>query len=856
MGEVYRARDSKLKRDVAIKILPDAFARDSERMARFQREAEALAALNHPNIGGIYDFASDGNSRFLVLELIEGETLAERISRGPIPIDEALPIARQIAEALEAAHERGIVHRDLKPANIKVTPEGKVKVLDFGLAKAFDTADTTLTNSPTLSIVETLQGTILGTAAYMSPEQSRGRTIDKRADIWAFGCVFYEMLTAKQAFKGSNVSDTIASILRDTPNYDLTAALPRSVVSLLRRCLQKDASKRLRDIGEARIALEEFSENDASSSDAVIPVQAPRNRLAWILLGLSGLVILVLAVPASRYWRESPGETPEMRLEITTPATASPLHFAISPDGSQMAFVASGDGAPRLWVRSIDNTKAQVLPGTDGAEFPFWAPNSRTIAFFADTKLKRIDISGGAMPEVIANAAGGRGGDWSRDGIILFSPSAGSPLMQISGSGEIKAATKLVSTESSHRFPRFLPDGRHFLYFVQGAAGNQGIYLGSLDGMDSKFVVTNDTAGAWAPPGRLLFVRQGSLVSRALDVDTGKLSGDPVTIAHSVAYDTTFYQAGFSVSQAGTVAYRSGGPGLQKLLWFDRAGNNIGAVGGDKADAYNYPQLSPDGASLGVGRAVQGNVDVWLIGILKGGIRKLTFNDAIDTAPVFSPDSKRILFRSNRKSANNLYLKSLDGDGNEEKLLEPGPSRTPLDWCKEGNTVIYYEVSSKTGYDLWTLPMSGERKPSVFANSTFNEAGGKFSPDCHWVAYQSDDSGRFEINIAPFPPTGGTPFQISRNGGTMPQWRDNSKELYFVSPDSKLMVVTLTFPGKTVESSAPTSLFPLKILGGGGNIIRPQYDVSHDGHFLVNSPMEDANSTPITLLLNWKEPTR
>src|SRR5262249_33479848 len=520
MGEVYRARDTKLKREVAIKVIPDEFSRDPERISRFQREAQVLASLNHPNIAAIYDLEELNGSRFLILEMVEGETLEDRIQRGPIPVEEALKIALQIAEALEAAHEKNVIHRDLKPANIKVTAEGTVKVLDFGLAKALADEQTAEdTAKPPLSIAATSPGLILGTAAYMSPEQAKGRAVDKRADIWAFGAVLYEMLTGRPAFDGEDVPDILSRVLgRELDWKTLPAGMPPPIQRLLRRALRKDPRQRLGDIRDARIEIEDArTPLPLGEADATATGLTRRVRVAWfaavipIALALGAALVLVLY-----FNRATP---PEIWVEVNTPTTADPASFAISPDGRRLVFSASNEGKSQLWVRPLDSVAAKPLVGTDGASYPFWSPDSASVGFFAGSKLKRIDILGG-VPQIIADASvDGRGGTWNREGTILFNSVGGGPLFRVSATGgEPVAVTRLETGQTFHVSPQFLPDGRHFIYFVQASGGpSQGIYAGSIDGGSSKRLGSADFPAVVSPSGFLLFGRQGTLLAQAFD---------------------------------------------------------------------------------------------------------------------------------------------------------------------------------------------------------------------------------------------------------------------------------------------------------------------------------------------------
>jgi Tol biopolymer transport system component len=873
MGQVYRATDTNLGRQVAIKVLPDAFANDPERLARFEREAKTLAALNHSHIAQIYGLEKFNSISALVMELVEGPTLADRIAQGPIPVDEALPIAKQIAEALEAAHEQSIIHRDLKPANIKVRPDGTVKVLDFGLAKPLEALkdpnasllkdrnisfDWTkehppygLSAAPTVTTpaMMTGVGVLLGTAAYMSPEQARGRAVDKRSDIWAFGCVLYEMLTGERAFGGQDVSDTLAGVLRAEPDWNrLPANAPRSVRLLLRRCLQKDPKERLHDIGDARIEIRDAQTETSGTTTLGVPVIGrPQERLAWMAAVAVLAVALAVALVLTR--RPTP-VAPEMRVEITPPATSSPLHFAISPDGGRLVFVASGDEQPRLWVRALDAVAAQPLAGTENAEYPFWSPDSRSIGFFAGGKLKRVDTAGGP-PQVVADVFAARGGTWNSDGTILFASASVGPLSRVSArAGEPAVVTRIVQGQVSHRFPQFLPDGKHFLFFAQGSATTQGIYWGSLDGSEPRRLVANDTAGAWAPPGRLLFVRQGALVATPFDAEKGEITGDAMTVADPVGSDAGFFSAGFSVSAEGRIAYRAGGLERRQLTWFERDGKRAGTFLEMDESVLLYPELSPDGLWVALNRTVQNNGDVWLIDLAQGGTSRFTFDAAVDYAPLWSPDGTRIAFRSNRKGVYDLYVKPASGAGSEELVWESSAPKSPLSWSSDGRFLLFYESDPKTNLDLWTLPMTGEGKPLPWLITPFIETLGQFSPDGRWVAYQSNESGSFEIYVQPFP-AANAKWQISTQGGTMPRWRPDGKELFYIAPDLKLMAAAVTTSDTTFQAAPPATLFQTRIYGGGSQVLKHQYAVSRDGRFLITEPVEAA-PTPITLILNWK----
>jgi eukaryotic-like serine/threonine-protein kinase len=848
MGEVYEATDSKLGRSVAIKFLPPAFAQDAERIARFEREARVLASLNHPNIAAIYGLEESGGERFLVMELVPGETLAEKIKRDAIPVKETLRIAAQIAEALEAAHERGVVHRDLKPANINVTPDGKVKVLDFGLAKAFtgDRATEDTSNSPTLS---TVPGLIMGTAAYLSPEQARGKVVNQAGDIWAFGCVLYELLTGRQAFPGEDITDILAAVMRAEPDWSrLPEATPPTIRTLLQRCLRKDRRQRLQDATSVRIEIEDVLSGAVSTQPAATRV-GRRERFVAIL---AILALLAAALMLGISYFRTPARMPEMRVEITTPMTSDPRSFAISPDGRKLAFVAADAGKVRLWLRSLDATKAQPLDGTEGATYPFWSPNSNALGFFADGKLKRLDIDGG-LPQTVAIAPGGRGGTWNPDGMILFATADATGSLSIvpsSGAGEVVRVTKVDSpSEVSHRFPQFLPDGRKFLFFVQGPPEKQGIYLGELNSSQIQRLTAADVAGVYMPPGWLLFLRQGTLVARRFDPARGELTGDPITVAGPVGFDASLGAGAFSASGTGIVAYRSSGVGRRQLMWFDRSGKPVGTLGEPDENGLVAPSLSPDGRRVAAHRTMQNNTDIWIFDA--DHTTRVTFDAGRDMFPIWSPDGEYLAFDSNRKGPRYFYQKRSDVAGAEIPLLESPEDKVLNDWSPDGRFLLYVTPNTpKTGADMWYLPLFGNRKPVPFLKTDFLERAGKFSPDGRWVAYHSNESGPYEIYIRSFPGPGG-PWQVSTSGGIQARWSVDGKELYYIAPDGELMAASIKVTGAAIEPGRPVALFQTRIWGGGTNATQgQQYDVARDGRFIMNITADVA--PPITLILNWQ----
>jgi Tol biopolymer transport system component len=844
MGDVYQATDSKLGRTVALKLLPNAFAGDPDRMARFTREAKTLASLNHPNIAAIHGLEEAEGHRFLVMEFVPGSTLAERIGGRPLPLDEALAIARQIAEALEAAHDKGVVHRDLKPANVKITPDGQVKVLDFGLAKlvggdAVDTGRAPLTNSPTLSALVTRAGVVLGTAAYMAPEQAKGRPVDRRADLFAFGCVFYEMLAGQPAFEGESVPDILSCVLQQDPDWTrVPSSVPPAVRRLLRLCLEKDPKSRRQSAGDVRIDLDQALSEPVATALALRDRGFRVARLAGIMG--AGVVLAALAIPAAIHFRELP--PPEMQLQIVTPATQQPLSFALSPDGRYIVFVAAGSTAAdpdRLYLRPLDRTDARPLPDTAGARLPFWSPDSRSVGFFASGTLYRIDIAGGRA-QTLASASNPVGGSWSSDGTILFAPDTVSPLFRVPASGgEAVAATKLdAPRQSSHSRPSFLPDGRQFLFDGAGTDPDvSGLYLGSLEG-DAPKRLTSATNGAYLASDRIIFVQQGALVVHRFDPARGVLTGDPVTLAASVG--------GFSVSSAGIIAHRPPGRVQSATTWFDRTG----AALDHRVEAYiNGPELSPDGRRLAGDRTVAGNRDIWIVDLARGGLTRFTTHPAVDGFPLWSPDGARIAFHSSRNGTIDLWIKPSSGAGAEELLLEGPDSEWPIHWSKDGRFLLYQRSDLGARWDLWALPLTGtDRTPIAVANTSFVERLGEFSPDGNWVVYETNESGRPEITVQAFPEPSGRS-AVSTAGGAAPRWSADGTEIYFIAPDGKMIAVSVEAEGPTLQLGTPVALFSTGITD---QTFKFQYAVSRDGRFLVNNAPAQTSPPPITVILNVK----
>jgi len=872
MGEVYRARDTRLGRDVAIKVLPREFTLNPERLARFEREAHVLASLNHPHIGAIYgleDEAAEGaHISALILELVDGETLSERLQRGPIPVGEALTIARQIADALESAHEKGIIHRDLKPANIKITHDGSVKVLDFGLAKVL--------GGDASALDATREGLVLGTAAYMSPEQARGKPVDKRTDIWSFGCVLYEMLAGRQALAGETVSDTIAAILEREPEWNaLPDATPATVRRVLQRCLEKDPRHRVRDIGDARIELDEALAG--RTTGAPVARRARRERVAWISLALV-TVAAVLAVGSVLYLQRAPADTRAYRSSIlpslgaSRPAGLLPSsRFALSPDGRRLAFVGTdAGGVTALWVQSLEGLAGQPLAGTEGALMPFWSPDSQFIGFLAGGKVKRIAATGGP-PLILAEHTGGgnSGATWNRDGVVLLSgPRLGSPIRRVSASGGAPSPVTALNAdagETVHGFPFFLPDGRHFLYLAVGSKTGgslspNGIYVTALDSNERKLLVPGGSNAKYAE-GYLLFLRGQTLMAQLFDARRLELTGAAVSIAGDVAIGgVTGISGGYSVSETGVLAYQTGsvdagGPAdtSTQLVWFDRSGKRIGTLG--EQARYGDLELASDGkrATVSLFEPPRRTRDIWLFDITRDLRTRFTFDPAEEWSSVWSPDGNRIVFSSRRKEHFDLYQKASSGSGAEEALLVDSRDKFPVDWSPDGRFILFGVGDSGATGDIWVLPLFGDRKPFPFLQTPFGENPGRFSPDSRWIAYESDESGRREVYVAPFQgrsETPGSKWQISTTGGTQPRWRRDGKEIFYLAPDKRLMAAEVNGQGSAFEKGAVRSLFATR----APSTINPRsaYDVSPDGQrFLVNTLAEEDAAAPITLVVNW-----
>jgi eukaryotic-like serine/threonine-protein kinase len=871
MGEVYRARDTKLNRDVALKVLPDAFAQDPERLARFEREAQVLASLNHPHIAAIYGmektsgvFSGSGSpektpdvfSSALVMELVEGDDLSVRIAGGPLPLREAVAIAQQIAEALDAAHEQGIIHRDLKPANVKVRDDGTVKVLDFGLAKALAPAAASgsdAMNSPTLTARATEMGVILGTASYMAPEQAKGKAADRRADIWAFGVVLFEMLTGRQVFTGETASEVMASVMKEEVDWSqLPANLPASIQRLLRRCLEKDPRKRLSSMGDARLELGE--------SDAAPVTPAPASAARGSLGRLAGAIAVGAVVTTAVFLFVVPALRPAAdrlptRVSVLGPPGVT-LSFdaaesAISPDGRSIVFTAvDANGTTRLWLRALDALDAHPLAGTESGFLPFWSPDSRQIAFFSNGKLRKMPAGGGTV-EALCDAKDGRGGSWGTQNVIVFSPSSAGPLESVSANGgEPKAATSIDAArgETGHRFPSFLPDGRHFLFAaLPSKNGKFDLYVGSLDAPERQPMLPAASAAVYAEPGYLLYSRQNVLVAQRFDAGTRQASGDPVAISDAPSSTGSLYYSGrpVSVSTTGTLAYLGDRLPDTRLTWFDRSGRETGTLAVPDG-RYQEIAFAPDGRRAAVTRyESQIKSDIWIADVERGGATRFTSAPGLNQEVVWSPDGSRILFAGDRDGPRDFFLKPASGATPEESSYASAAMfKDPRSWSPDGKVLVFEQLDPQTNRDLWLLPMDGDRTPKLYLRTPFIEASGTISPDGQWMAYLSDESGRSEVYVDTFP-TPRNKYRVSDQGAFSVFWRKDGRELAILSADLRSLLVAEVSAGADFHASAPRQIVALP---QGTVFAQPTPDFQR---VLAAVPVSENSASTLTVVLDW-----
>jgi serine/threonine protein kinase/Tol biopolymer transport system component len=856
MGEVWRATDGRLQRDVALKMLPADVAAHPDRVARFEREARLLAALSHPGIATLFGVEQIDGRSVLVMELAEGEDLAQRLRRGPLPLDEALSIARQVAEALEAAHEKGIVHRDLKPANVKVTPDGRVKVLDFGLARAWtdEGAGPDRSEAPTLADTRTTAGLIVGTAAYMSPEQARGRAVDRRTDVWAFGALLFEMLTGRRLFAGETLSDTLAAVLeRDIDWSALPAATPPSVRRVLSRCLVRDPRQRLHDVADARIELEDRSEVAAEKTGARRPSLLAR-AAPW---AVAAAAVVLGALAFLRGRTSVPPSPPRVHFTVSPPAAGSFESYpALSPDGRRLAYVLLPENGPSsLWLHSLERGTARELPGTENADEPFWSPDGRSVAFFAGGELRKIDVTSGAV-QSLCTVPDPRGGTWGSRGDILFATGAASGLRRVRAAGgpvEVLTTVDNARGEQGHKFPWFLPDGRHYVFSILGSAEAVGIYFGDTAGGAYRKLTSDLSRAAYDPHGDLLFLRERTLLAQRLDAVRGALEGDPSPVAASgVGRDVQFGVASWFSAGAAAVAFRPGAVQESRLVWVDRRGGAVGEVTGP--GAYMEPALSRDGSRV-VAEVVSpdlSRIDLWTFeasGRDQGRRLPLDANTAF--APRWSPDGKWIAYRARGGGARGgtLARRAASGAGREEVLVAGGPERFPNDWSPDGRVLLFEQYGEFTGGDLWTLDAEPPHATRPVLEGPSDETHAAFSPDGRLFAYTSDETGLPQVFVQTFPPSGAK-WQVSAAGGDEAAWRADGREIYFVGLDRVLYAVAVRSLEPLV-AGAPEPLFRLRIprIAATGGV---QYAPAPDGRrFLVDRLESDEASSRIDVILNW-----
>ncbi len=880
MGEVFRATDSKLNREVALKLLPEHFASDRERMGRFHREAQVLASLSHPNIAGIYGLEESGARSALVMELVEGDDLSVRLDRGPIPMLESLRMAQQIAEALEAAHDKGIIHRDLKPANIKITPDGQVKVLDFGLAKALDGNGTTSLvdagASATLSLANTRAGIVMGTVAYMSPEQASGSPVDKRSDVWSFGVVLFEMLAGRRLFEGETTSHTMADVLRaDIDWTKLPASTPGSIRTLLERCLERDRKRRLQAIGEARITIEDYlahaSPSGSRSSAAPIHAPAPASpsRVPWMIAALATLSLLAAL---GLLWRQRGNDTDRLVLRADMRLSDVPLYtdvgssIELSPDGTRLVYIAGSTQTQQLYLRALnqlDGTKiAEGNTGSNSPYHPFFSPDGQWLGYVTASELRKVPVSGGT-PLTLCKVTRSRGASWAPDGTIVFAPNPSSGLFRVSAAGgEPQPLTTLDKSkkEATHRWPQVLPGGKAVIFTSHTQAtsdfDNATIEAVTLATGERKVLQKGGSYGRYVPSGHLVYVSKAALFAVPFDLSRLEATGSPAPVVQNVFWNPTEGAAQFTFSSTGVLTYLRGGPEVAKypIVSVDRRGGTSKLL--DEAGAYGNPRLSPDGKRLALTVLKDGNFDIWVYDLERGVPTRLTFHDAPETEQVWSPDGRSLAFSSGRSGADNLYRKRADGSGDEERLTTSDNPMWANAWSRDGRSLVLVGMGANGNFDVSMLTLEDKKVHPLIASS-FREADPALSPDGRWLAYTSDEAGRLEVYVRPYP-SGSGRWQVSDNGGGFPRWAGNGRELFY-RVDGGIMAASIEATGDSISTGKPTRLFTGGFRGGltgvsiGGNTFA-DYDVSADGQHFVMFPSMDAESANrgvVTLVTQW-----
>jgi serine/threonine protein kinase/Tol biopolymer transport system component len=870
MGEVYLAQDARLRRKVALKLLPRIYAHNQEWLRRFQREALATSSLNHPNILTVYDIGTTstelGGAPFIVAELLEGEELRKQMKEGPLPVRKAIEYARQIAAGLAAAHEKGIVHRDLKPENLFVTKDGLVKILDFGLAKLSpqrsepNGAGTTLITNP---------GTVMGTVGYMSPEQVRGQEADHHSDIFSFGLILYEMLAGRRAFQGESAAETMAAIVNQEPPEisEINSKIPPQLERIVGHCLEKQPARRFQNASDLGFALEalltpsgsRLKEVTASSATEIINILPRRvGREKW-WIAATALALVVAAGFAWAYFiRPSVPDARQMKLSLVLPEKTKFRHLTVSPDGAWLALNVETGSTFQLWTLELATGEARPLEGSEGARYPFWSPDSRFIGFFTLDKLKKIEVNGG-LPVTLCDYRGGIGGSWSREGVIILSATGGADLSRVSATGGPVTPVltpDLRRQESEVQTPSFLPDGRHFLYSVLSSNdGVRGIYLGSLDGGVQQRLLGDASNAIYAAfgtegvgPGYLLFGRERALMAQLFDARTLRLGGEPFPVAGQVATIIGTINRRFSASNTGVLVFDPA-PDRQRqhAIWVDRSGKTINSL--VRLDNVRLTRLAPDGRRFVVScyDPQTNNLDLWLSDVTSGNAVRFTFDPAADQYGVWSPDASRIAWAAKRGQYFQLYEKAVSRAGHETPLFQSDYHKFPTDWSRDGRFIIYRQVDPKTKNDIWVLPLFGEQKPFPLLQTEANEGAGSLSPDGQWLAYQSDESDRYEVYVQRFL-DGGDKQRVSTGGGSCPYWRGDGKELYYHAPDGKVMAAAV-MGEESLAVGAPVALFEFR---SGRLLDQPYYSVDRDGQrFLLNTIVESETNSPLTVIVNW-----